>query len=330
MRRAASPLRPAPRLYATFRRVLRAVTVVLLVQAGDSRAEDPKTPPPPPEQVTLAHKQYERLTSVFGLWQSSASASPSETAREAAIRKASRLLILPTPTPLLGTQRRFDGFDIVVSLGLVALLDELLLAESTVPSCFDAFAAEVTSVLDSNRKSAQAYADALTKTTESVPQAKGQGKSGGSPSHAQPASPVHAWPRCSDRIGKTGTAWGQVKPAVLQSVSTRAWVSGNTDSVALWLLTHQVAVLAQNQAIVTLAPKPAATASAPVVQEPLPQSPVPSQARSQCFKDATAAAAAASAASSLDRARLALCTNERNDNLRTLTWLQNRLPVLGR
>jgi len=335
MSRAATTLR---------HQALHGAVALLLAQVGIARADAVDKPPPLPEQVTLAHQQYERLTAAFAIWRTGDFASPSETLREAAIRKAVRLRVVPTPTPLLATQRRMDGHAIVVSLGLVVLLDELLLAEATSPGCFEAYAGEVEGVLEANRKAAQVYAEALDKATQTVPAKEGLATdSKAQPVRALPATPVNAWPRFSGRIGKARTGCENVKPAALHSSATRAWLANNADSLALWLLTHQTAVLAQDPAIEAPAPKPAsAPAPAPATKPARagpPTSPDPSMAKTACLKEIAAAAEAASAAWAASapmpdskptrRADLALCTTERNDGLRTLAWLRQNLPLLG-
>lgn len=325
------------------RRALRGGVALLLAQSGVVLA-DANDKPPPPEQVSLAQQQYVRLTAAFAIWRTGDLASPSETPREASIRKAVRLRVVPTPTPLLATQRRLDGHAIVASLGLVALLDELLLAEATSQGCFDTYAGEVVGVLDANRRAAQAYAEALNKATQAVAGQEGQANVDKTPPvRALPATPFNAWPRFGDRIGKVRTACANVKPAALHSTATRASVANSFDSLALWLLTHQTAVLAQDPAIETPAPKPALPAASVPASKPAsagpPTSPGPSRAKAACLQEIAAAAEAASAAWAASRtipasdpprrADLALCTTERSNGLRTLAWLRENLPLLS-
>ncbi|WP_218511110.1 hypothetical protein [Variovorax sp. dw_308] len=330
------------RLPTLCRRVLPVAVTLLLAQAGGAQAEGSDKPPPLPTQVSAAGQQYQRWAAAFAAWRAAATASSWESPREAAIRKATRLSVIPTPTPLLGTQRRLDGHAIVVSMGLIALLDELLLAEATSTGCFDGYANEVADVLNGNQREARAYTEALAKSAQGIPTTGDKGQ----PVRALPATPVNAWPRLGDRIGKAGTACENVKPAALQSASTRAWITKNADSVPLWVLTRQVAILAADPAIETPVPKPdvpsasSQASQAPNAQAPAPAPvpppwPSPSPAKAACLDEIAAAAKAAAAATVAttvppsQRAHLALCTTEHNDQLRTLKWLQTNAGLLG-
>ncbi|MEJ8827148.1 hypothetical protein WKW80_35055 [Variovorax humicola] len=330
------------RLPTSWRGVLPVAVALLLAQPGGARAEGGDKPPPLPTQVSAAGQQYVRWAATFAAWRAGATASSSESPREAAIRKSTRLHVVPTPAPLLGTQQRLDGHAIVVSTGLITLLHELLLAEATSSGCFDGYAGEVVAVLDGNQKAARDYAVALRDATQGIPATGNRGQ----PVRALPATPVNAWPRLGDRIGQAGTACENVKPAALQSAATRAWVNNNADSLALWVLTHQVAVLAADPAIDTPAPRPdvapatSQTRGAPDTQAHAPQSapptpwPAPSPAKAACLEEiaATAKAAASTATTPVPpslRAHLALCTTERNDKLGALSWLQKNIGLLG-
>jgi hypothetical protein len=108
-----------------------------------------------PAKVLEQQDRQDRWIVSFNSWRSAKWVWPGETRQEGELRREMRLIILPTITPLLGAQRRLDGPVVVISSGLIAMIDELLLAETLQgdngdKGCFDLYGNHVMEVVRKN------------------------------------------------------------------------------------------------------------------------------------------------------------------------------------
>jgi len=260
-----------------------------------------------------SQKQHTRWIASFNCWRGAKHTWNDETQDEVDLRKDTRLLILASQTPLLKRQRHLDGRTMVISSGLIVLLDELLLAEAVSdpllpssssapgaqarrPDCFDAFATHVLEVAGRNRD-------------------------------ATPHEPLTAWPRLTTSVEAGSAAkFGAnaddgpcktVTAARLRSPVTQARIAESADALALWLLTYQNLQLARLPA---LDPAKATKPCQPIIAcLPAASSPV--------APAASASAAASYVESPLDeRSRLAVRSTGRREP-RTARWLLEHMPV---
>jgi hypothetical protein len=171
-----------------------------------------------PTSVLDSVRLHERWMTAFNGWRNAKSTWPGETMREANLRRETQLLILPSPVPLMGAQRRNDGRAIVVSSGLIALVQELTLAEtvqlrSTSADCFDSYGQIA---LTSIKKNHFARSNAPAGTPSALSRLTVLVDAGKAPEECQALTRAH-----------------------LRSGTTTARVAAATDAVTLWLLTWQ-------------------------------------------------------------------------------------------
>lgn len=234
----------------------------LLVQPVLAASNDK---PVPSAGVLISQQQHARWVTAFNGWRSAKRTWPGETDTEAELRHDTRLLILPTPTPVLSRQRWLDGRAFVLSSGLIALLDEMLLAEAVsdalgsvvTPSlkphatCFDAYGQRVLVVLNLNRDTRNlrppeplSVWPRLTKLVE-VGKAHTIGEA-----YATEEARTGREDKKDRRTAKTGddVTGGPCKTvtsALLLSGATQAQVADSADTLALWLFTQQNLQLAR-------------------------------------------------------------------------------------
>jgi len=172
----------------------------------------------PPGSVLASQRLHDRWISGFNGWRGAKWTWPGETAREAELRSQTRLLISPSSTPLISAERRVDGNAIVISSGLIAVVEELLLAETVgikgEPSgCFGIYSGDTLKYIKSNRS-------ALSRV---------------------PAGVLQAWPRLTTLVQaeKARDECAGLTPAALRSASTSVQVAAATDALVMWLLTWQ-------------------------------------------------------------------------------------------
>ena len=167
-----------------------------------------------PPAVQAARSQQQRWIAAFNGWRTAPrDAARAEPEADAERRREMRLLLLPTATPLLGVQRRLDGSAILVSAGLVAVVEELLLAEAvtgTTSACFDRYAAQVATRVALNRSALAQH----------------------------PAPPLRASPRFADMVdgSKPGRPCAGL---VLRSAAATARAAAAADALLGWLFTWQ-------------------------------------------------------------------------------------------
>lgn len=304
-----------------------ALTVLLVQPAGAVQQDKLALPP----AVSSSQKQVARWTAAYVGWRGATWTWPGETEREASLRRDTRLLVVPTPAPILNTQRRLDGRAVVISVGLIALLDELLLAEivsgldqpaasplaQAPEACFDHYARELLVVTDRNRGAMK----------------------------AKPPEPLQAWPRLTALVdaGRAEGACKSLTSAMLRSASTQQALAASTDALALWVLTRQNLLLAALPRIEPPSWSPGLAAAgsaglgasgpANLQQKAAPDAPKAPQSESAiehapvaCLPEDGASASGAQDAG--HRARLAVCVTGRPD-LRTAQWLFHHVSFFG-
>lgn len=268
------------RLRARALRVGIAASVAIAVSAvsaGDTISSAPPT--------TASQRLQQRFAAAVEGWRKSALLALPEAAvddaRKAALRHVEskprsepdahaarvlrelRVVVTPTPLPLLRAQRQLSGYSIVVSAGWLALLHELLLAEalsqpaaaaidagapaSSAASgavrddgdCLQAFQREVWRVVADNRcRAAEA-----------------------------PPRPLRAWPRLASWVGSSAApkACSHLRPGAFRRPELQARIDDGADIATLWLLTRHAAQLVAQpvpRAAVAAAGDTAASASA--------------------------------------------------------------------
>lgn len=320
-------------------RAFIATATLLLAQPAISAPDDK---PALPASVSASQQQHARWVAAFNGWRDAKRTWPQETAAEAEMRRETRLLIQPTPVPQLSRQRRLDGRALVISSGLIALLDDLLLAETAYgEKCLKAYGNRVLIAVNGNRQALNARA----------------------------SEPLAAWPRLStlveagkaDRISQQhdpdkrqdqAKPCQSVMPALLRSSDLHTRVADGADALALWLFTQQNLQLARLPPLETPtpegaaapcppAPDPAAKAdkAQPTKHEWVAQQPSTVQVRVQvqlqvqvepsatACKPADAVGGPENLLKMLnERARKALTSTGRRE-LRTVAWLQNHMPL---
>lgn len=172
-------------------------------------------------------------------WRKVAVTLPEIKAHEALVRDL-RIVVAPTAVPSLRVQRRLSGSTILVSVGWLALLDELLRAEAVstlVPGnadCLSSYAGKVKTVLQDNRERVK-----------------------------HPPRPLQAWPRLAPLIeaGDKPEGCKVLTPHDLRSPAIGARTEDDGDAAILWLLTRQAALL-----IALAVPEARAGSSAPAIE----------------------------------------------------------------
>lgn len=228
----------------------------------------PDNKPAPPASVLASQQQHARWVAAFNAWRGAASTWSGETVEQARLRAETRLLLLPTPRPVLARQRWLGGRAVVVSSGLIALLEEMLLAEavSGMPGpgspgdCFTAYGARVLQTVNLNREAQAAQsqeplsawprfstlveagkARTIGERYETGKEAKARLEKRkkaleAARKNGQPAPP---------EVDETGGPCKAVTPALLRSGATLARIAENADALALWLFTQQNLELAR-------------------------------------------------------------------------------------
>lgn len=206
------------------RQALRSLSMALIAAAflglGVGGATAAETAPPP-AHVSPAQRLQQRFSAAVEGWRKAAKKMPDQQSHEAELVRELRVVVAPTAVPLLRTQRQLDGHTVIVSAGWLALLDELLHAEA-VPQhekdgkkeCLSGYEASLEVALRANRKRA---AD----------------------------EPPHSWPRLAQWLesGDAPKDCSKLKYAQLRSPTVQARVDQAADTVVLWLLTRQAALL---------------------------------------------------------------------------------------
>lgn len=178
----------------------------------------------PTAPATASQRLQQRFTAAVEGWRRAVSKLPDQKPHEAQLVRELRVVVAPTPLPLLRVHRRLDGHTVIVSAGWLALLDELLRAEAVSEGaeggdkhCLSGYAGAVMVVVRDNH-------DRAAK---------------------QPPQSLRAWPRLASLVeaGDAPVGCRQVHPARLRSAAVQARVDKDADSVALWLLTRQAALL---------------------------------------------------------------------------------------
>lgn len=211
-------------------------------------AAGPATAVTSPAEVTASQRQLARWVAAFNGWRAAKHTWSGESGDEAELRRETRLLILPTTTPLLSGQRRLDGRAIVLSAGLVAVLDELLLAELLAGGppgrdCFAAYGNRVLVVLSTNR-------DAVGRNPPGSVQAWPRlstwiARREGDPVIYAPADPARTGPPAiASHSDEAVPPCRSITRAQLHSSQTQAMLAESTDGLAQWLFTHQSLQLA--------------------------------------------------------------------------------------
>lgn len=180
-----------------------------------------------------SQRLQQRFAAAVEGWRKAAVKHPDMEPHAALVREL-RVVVAPTPLPLLRVQRRLEGSTLVVSAGWLMLLDELLRAEAVSAlvadsaACLSSYEDEVMAAVQHNRE------------------------------HAKfPSRPLQAWPRLSAWVesGQAPEACKALTPEDLRSPAVKARVQADADAAALWLLTRQAWLLIE-------LPQPAASPSA--------------------------------------------------------------------
>lgn len=217
-------------------RVQVGVAALLSIAIGASVAADMAASAAP---ATPSQRLQQRFTAAVEGWRKSVLNLPDPNPRlyEAQLVRELRVVIAPTPAPLLRVQRRLDGHTIVISAGWLALLDELLRAEAVLKQESVAEGASAPAV-----NGAQAGSDCFGGYAQSVwgvladNRCRAAGMSPG---------PLQAWPRLVSWVESKDAPKGcaNLKRISLQRLGVQARVEDGADTVALWLLTRQAARL---------------------------------------------------------------------------------------
>lgn len=215
--------------------VLAAAALATLAMAGamaGAMAADTTT-------ATLQRSDSQRLQQRFAAavegWRKAVVKHPDIKPHEALVREL-RVVIAPTPLPLLRVQRRLDGSTLVVSAGLLMLVDELLRAEAVSAlvadsaGCLSSYEDRVMAVVQHNREHA-----------------------------GSPPRPLQAWPRLTSLVesGEAPEACSALTPGDLRSPAVKARVEADADAAAMWFLTRQAWLLIELP-LPAAAPAPAA------------------------------------------------------------------------
>jgi hypothetical protein len=186
-------------------------SVVIAVSAADTAAS---AGPP-----TASQRLQQRFTAAVDGWRKAVSKLPDQEPHEAQLVRELRVVVAPTPLPLLRVQRRLDGYTFIVSAGWLALLDELLRAEAVSDGkrdCLSRYLAKVGGALRDNRD----------RAAKEVPEAP------------------HALPRLATWLESRETPEDCRKlSARLRSAAVQARADEYADTAVLWLLTRQAALL---------------------------------------------------------------------------------------
>lgn len=257
-----------PWLTVSVRGLLAGTALMLAQPAIAAPAEKPKLP----DAAVAMQQQHARWVAAFNGWRNADWTWRGEKEDEAAARRSTTLLILPTPTPVLSRQRRLDGRSIVISSGLIALMEELLLAEAVYDKWFGRPVGR-----DPSDECFRSYANIVRDAVETNLVAPLD----------QPSNAVRAWPRFAavvenrKRAEFSGT--GAVRSVddprsgcesvtlpMLRTTAMRRQVEESVDSLALWLFTRQNLELSRLPPIV-----PSKRAEVPAKAGSDPVSPVP-------------------------------------------------------
>lgn len=186
-------------------------SVAIAVSAANAAAA--ATPP------TASQRLQQRFTAAVEGWRKAVSKLPAQEPHEAQLVRELRVVVAPTPLPLLRVHRRLDGHTLIVSAGWLALLDELLRAEAVSDGkkdCLSRYLAKVGGVLRDNRN----------RAAKEVPEA------------------LHALPRLATWLESRDTPEDcRNLSARLRSAAVQARADEYADTAALWLLTRQAALL---------------------------------------------------------------------------------------
>lgn len=305
----------------------------------------PDDKPAPPASVLASQQQHARWVAAFNAWRGAASTWSGETEEEAKLRGETRLLLLPTPRPVLARQRWLEGRAIVVSSGLIALLDEMLLAEAVsgparpagVPPRGDCFTAYGTRVLQSVSLNRDAQAIRSSEPLSAWPRFStlveaGAARAIGELYQTENAAKARKEARekvvkdaltnkkpVPPEVDETGGPCKAVTSAQLRSGATRARIAEDADALALWLFTQQHLQLARLPSLTRAkAPDPVAEAASAAKAAKTDKTDKASPPATDARK---AALPAPTASSPIQRARQAVCATGRPREPRTAEWL---------
>lgn len=189
--------------------------IALSVAAADTAA--------PAVPATASQRLQQRFTAAAEGWRKAVLKLPGAMPHEAELVRELRVVVAPTPVPLLRVQRRLDGHTVIVSAGWLALLDQLLRAEAVShgaadegTDCLSGYSGKLMAVVRQNRDRA-----------------------------AEAQQPRQAWPRLAVLVesGAAPTGCTHLKSADLQRPALQAQVDKDANAAAFWLLTHQAALL---------------------------------------------------------------------------------------
>lgn len=152
-------------------------------------------------------------------WRKAVLKLPGVKPHEAELVGALRIVVAPTPLPMLRGQTRLEGHVIVVTAGWLTLLDDLLRAEAL-------------SELDARGKAC------LTSYQAAIEAARKKERE-------TPTKPPQVWLRLASFVeaDKAAAGCGKFRLADLRSPAVQARVEYDADTVVLWLLTRQAARL---------------------------------------------------------------------------------------
>lgn len=337
----------------TKQQVARRIWIFVAVAAllPPSARAAPEVKPVVPAGVRVSQQQHERWASAFAAWRSAESTWRGESVDESKLRAKTRLLILPSATPLLSRQRGLDGSAIVLSSGLMTLLDEMLLAEavsvqldSNGPTgakpqldCFDTYGQRVLTVVSLNRVTPSSRSPEVLSAWPrfSTIVEAGQARTIGETYETKEAADARrtelieaakkAKTRPPPEIDKMGGPCKAVTPAMLHRSDTQARLAESADALALWLFTQQHLQLARLPSLA----RPASSPADKDMQKGDDGAGGPQQ--DECAAPASAAASASavvsqprapsSALTAGQRARQAVCASGRQGLPRTADWL---------
>lgn len=200
-------------------RWLMRLVLVLGCQASLAAAADtPATAPPP----SASQRLQQRFAAAVESWRKAVVKHPEVKPHDTLVRDF-RVVVAPTPVPLLRLQPRLDGATLVLSTGWLMLLDELLRAEAASvlvadnAGCLRGYQNLVLAAVQDNRDRA-----------------------------IHPPRPLQAWPRLSSLIdaGDKPEGCQALLPSDLRSPALRSRTAADADATVLWLLTRQIALLA--------------------------------------------------------------------------------------
>lgn len=310
------------------RQALRSLSMALIAAAflglGVGGATAAETAPPP-AHVAPAQRLQQRFSAAVEGWRKVAKKMPDQQSHEAELVRELRVVVAPTAVPLLRTQRQLDGHTVIVSAGWLALLDELLRAEA-VPQhekdgkkeCLSGYEASLMVALRANR-------DRAAK---------------------EPPQALHSWPRLAQWLesGDAPERCSKLESAQLRSPAVQARVDQAADTVVLWLLTGQAALLValpvpeqKAESSATGSAKADASTAADAATSSLRWTCRPPTTEAQASAAASAASKAASGSSAVAPKPLASAHNQRAkqaldcyqlERPLALTWLIDNAAVL--